>query len=106
MYPRVKKAARGAAGKPALFTAVDALRLPTRGCAAASGGPVCISCTWSEVVTVLSELLNARVRPDFSALVVTIDTPVAVYEKRDLRNGAKELLSGKLPAMLPFVISY
>jgi L-lactate dehydrogenase (cytochrome) len=39
----------------------------------------------------------------FSALVVTIDTPVAGFRERDLRNGAKELLSGKLASMLPFV---
>ena len=39
----------------------------------------------------------------FSALVVTIDTPVAGFRERDLRNGAKELLSGKLGTMLPFV---
>src|SRR5207247_4933845 len=39
----------------------------------------------------------------YSALVVTIDTPVAGLRERDLRNGAKELLSGKLGAMLPFV---
>src|SRR5881227_633026 len=39
----------------------------------------------------------------FSALVVTIDTAVAGLRERDLRNGAKELLSGRLGAMLPFV---
>ena len=39
----------------------------------------------------------------FSALIVTIDTPVAGFRERDLRNGAKELLSGNLGAMLPFV---
>src|SRR5207247_5249882 len=39
----------------------------------------------------------------YSALVVTIDTPVAGLRERDLRNGAKELLSGKLGTMLPFV---
>jgi L-lactate dehydrogenase (cytochrome) len=39
----------------------------------------------------------------FSALVVTIDTPVAGLRERDLRNGAKELLSGELRPMLPFV---
>jgi L-lactate dehydrogenase (cytochrome) len=39
----------------------------------------------------------------FSALVVTIDTPVAGFRERDLRNGAKELLSGNIGAMLPFV---
>src|SRR5881396_802119 len=39
----------------------------------------------------------------FSALVVTIDTAVAGMRERDIRNGAKELLGGKLGAMLPFV---
>src|SRR6266478_5400849 len=32
----------------------------------------------------------------FSALVVTIDTPVAGMRERDSRNGVKELLSGSL----------
>ncbi|MSO48392.1 MAG: alpha-hydroxy-acid oxidizing protein [Acidobacteria bacterium] len=36
-----------------------------------------------------------------SALVVTIDTPVAGMRERDLRNGMKPLLSGKPFAMLP-----
>jgi isopentenyl diphosphate isomerase/L-lactate dehydrogenase-like FMN-dependent dehydrogenase len=39
----------------------------------------------------------------FSALVVTIDTAVAGMRERDFRNGVKELLSGKLRLMLPFV---
>jgi isopentenyl diphosphate isomerase/L-lactate dehydrogenase-like FMN-dependent dehydrogenase len=39
----------------------------------------------------------------FSALVVTIDTAVAGMRERDFRNGVKELLSGKLGSMLPFV---
>jgi len=38
----------------------------------------------------------------YSALVVTIDTPVAGLRARDVRNGIKELLSGGL-AMLPFL---
>src|SRR5204863_3698841 len=42
-------------------------------------------------------------RAGFSALVVTIDTPVAGFRARDLRNGAKQLLSGNRGAMLPFV---
>jgi L-lactate dehydrogenase (cytochrome) len=36
-----------------------------------------------------------------SALVVTIDTPVAGMRERDLRNGTKELISGKPWQMLP-----
>ncbi|MBV9270501.1 MAG: alpha-hydroxy-acid oxidizing protein [Candidatus Eremiobacteraeota bacterium] len=38
----------------------------------------------------------------FSALVVTIDTPVAGFRERDARNGAKELVSRKFFSMLPF----
>ena len=39
----------------------------------------------------------------FSALVVTIDTPVAGLRERDIRNGTKELITRKLGPMLPFV---
>ncbi len=39
----------------------------------------------------------------FSALIVTIDTAVAGMRERDFRNGVKELLSGKIRSMLPFV---
>jgi isopentenyl diphosphate isomerase/L-lactate dehydrogenase-like FMN-dependent dehydrogenase len=39
----------------------------------------------------------------FSALVVTIDTPVAGMRERDPRNGMKELLSGGLFAKVPFL---
>jgi L-lactate dehydrogenase (cytochrome) len=39
----------------------------------------------------------------FSALVVTIDTPVAGLRERDVRNGVKELLSRRLGTMAPFL---
>jgi isopentenyl diphosphate isomerase/L-lactate dehydrogenase-like FMN-dependent dehydrogenase len=39
----------------------------------------------------------------FSALVVTIDTPVAGIRERDYRNGMKELVSGGLIDKLPFL---
>ena len=39
----------------------------------------------------------------YSALVVTIDTPVAGLRERDLRNGMKELLTRNPWTMLPFV---
>jgi len=38
----------------------------------------------------------------YSALVVTIDTPVAGFRERDASNGAKELVSRKFFSMLPF----
>jgi isopentenyl diphosphate isomerase/L-lactate dehydrogenase-like FMN-dependent dehydrogenase len=39
----------------------------------------------------------------FSALVITIDTPVAGMRERDPRNGMTELLTGSILAKLPFL---
>ena len=39
----------------------------------------------------------------YSALILTIDTPVAGLRERDLRNGAKELLTRRAWPMLPYV---
>jgi isopentenyl diphosphate isomerase/L-lactate dehydrogenase-like FMN-dependent dehydrogenase len=39
----------------------------------------------------------------FSALVVTIDTPVAGIRERDYRNGMKELISGGLFEKIPYL---
>jgi isopentenyl diphosphate isomerase/L-lactate dehydrogenase-like FMN-dependent dehydrogenase len=39
----------------------------------------------------------------FSALVVTIDTPVAGMRERDHRNGTSQLLTRKIGTMLPFI---
>jgi isopentenyl diphosphate isomerase/L-lactate dehydrogenase-like FMN-dependent dehydrogenase len=42
-------------------------------------------------------------RAGFSALVVTIDTPVAGMRERDFRNGMKELMGGSVLAKFPFL---
>src|SRR6266568_2064989 len=39
----------------------------------------------------------------FSALVITIDTPVAGMRERDPRNGMSELMTGSVFAKLPFL---
>jgi isopentenyl diphosphate isomerase/L-lactate dehydrogenase-like FMN-dependent dehydrogenase len=104
MYPRGEEAAGRAAGEAGIIYALSTLS----GCrleevATASGGPV-----WYQLYLVggrdcaLAGIERAR-KAGFSALVVTIDTPVAGFRERDLRNGAKELLSGNVGAMLPFV---
>ncbi len=104
MYPRGEEAAARAAGRAGIICTLSTLS----GCrledvANASGGPV-----WYQLYLVggrdcaLAAIERAR-KAGYSALVVTIDTPVAGLRERDLRNGAKELLSGKLGAMLPFV---
>jgi L-lactate dehydrogenase (cytochrome) len=41
----------------------------------------------------------------FSALVVTIDTPVAGIRERDFRNGMKELVGGSLLEKIPYLPS-
>src|ERR1700758_2346183 len=104
MYPRGEEAAARAAGKADIICTLSTLS----GCrledvAAASQGTV-----WYQLYLVggrdcaLGALERAKAA-GFSVLVVTIDTAVAGMRERDLRNGAKELLSGKLGSMLPFV---
>jgi L-lactate dehydrogenase (cytochrome) len=104
MYPRGEEAAARAAGEADIICTLSTLS----GCrledvAVASGGPV-----WYQLYLVggrecaLGGIERAR-KAGFSALVVTIDTPVAGFRERDLRNGAKELLSGDIRTMLPFV---
>jgi L-lactate dehydrogenase (cytochrome) len=39
----------------------------------------------------------------YAALVVTIDTPVAGMRERDVRNGMKALVDGRIGPMLPFL---
>src|ERR1700757_4564088 len=104
MYPRGEEGparAAGAAGVIYTLSTLSGCRLED--VAAASKGPV-----WYQLYLVggrdcaMAAIARAR-KAGFSALVVTIDTPVAGLRERDLRNGAKELLSGKLGAMLPFV---
>ena len=104
MHPRGEEAAAGAAGAAGIAYALSTLS----GCrledvAAASNGPL-----WYQLYLVggrdcaLSAIQRAKAA-GFSALVVTIDTAVAGMRERDLRNGAKELLSGNLGSKLPFV---
>src|ERR1700685_3386766 len=49
-----------------------------------------------------AEIARARAA-GFSALVVTIDTPVAGIRERDFRNGMKELLSGGPLEKIPYL---
>jgi isopentenyl diphosphate isomerase/L-lactate dehydrogenase-like FMN-dependent dehydrogenase len=51
---------------------------------------------------VASATLQRAKQVGYTALILTIDTPVAGMRERDLRNGAKELLTRSWP-MLPYV---
>src|SRR5215469_4617002 len=104
IYPRGEEAATGGAGAAGIAYTLSTLS----GCrledvARESKGPL-----WYQLYLVGGRdcALSAIERAEavgFSALVVTIDTAVAGMRERDLRNGVKELLSGNLGAMLPFV---
>src|ERR1700687_78032 len=93
--------AAGAAGTTYILPTTSGYRLED--VKAASSGPL-----WYQLYLIggreAAEATLARAsRAGFSALVVTIDTPVAGMRERDPRNGIKELLGKSLFAKLPFV---
>jgi len=93
--------AAGAAGTGYILSTISGH--PLEDVKAASAGPV-----WYQLYLLggreASEGAIERARnAGFSALVVTIDTPVAGMRERDFRNGVKELLEGSLFAKIPFV---
>src|SRR5213596_3387175 len=107
IYPRGEEAAARTAGGAGIAYTLSTLS----GCcledvAAVSKGPV-----WYQLYLIggrdcaLSAIERARTA-GFSALVVTIDTPVAGMRERDLRTRVKELLSRQLGKMLPFVSQF
>jgi L-lactate dehydrogenase (cytochrome) len=103
-YPRGEEVAAreaGVAGTAYTLSTLSGSRMED--VAAASSGPV-----WYQLYLLggrdvaISAMQRARAAK-FSALVVTIDTPVAGLRERDIRNGTKELITRKLGPMLPFV---
>ena len=102
-YPRGEEVAARAAGKAGTLYTLSTLS----GCRledvkAATTGPA-----WYQLYLVggpgVARAAMARAKASgYSALVVTIDTPVAGMRERDLRNGTKELL-GRGFSMLPFL---
>ena len=103
-YPRAEQAAAraaGAAGTAYILSTLSGSALEE--VKAASSGPV-----WYQLYLVggrdVAKAGIERARAaGFSALVVTIDTPVGGLRERDVRNGMKELLSRRLWTLLPFV---
>ncbi len=93
--------AAGAAGTAYILSTISGHKLED--VRAGSTGPV-----WYQLYLVggrpVAELTLERAQKcGFSALVVTIDTPVAGMRERDLRNGMKELLGSALFAKLPYL---
>src|SRR5580692_8901423 len=104
MHPDGETAAAreaGAAGTAYILSTISGHALEK--VKAASAGPV-----WYQLYLVggraAAEPAIERARlAGFSALVITIDTPVAGMRERDPRNGMKEILGSSLLAKLPFL---
>jgi L-lactate dehydrogenase (cytochrome) len=106
-YPRGEEVAARAAGEAGTIYTLSTLS----GCAvrdvkAATRGPM-----WYQLYVIggrdvaLAGIERAK-GCGCSALVVTVDTPVAGMRERDVRNGVKELVSGAPFAMLPYVFQF
>ncbi len=103
-YPRGEEAAARAAGRAGTVYTLSTLsgsRLED--VKAATTGP-----GWYQLYLVgghdVARAAIARAQAaGYAALVVTIDTPASGMRERDLRNGAKELLTRRLSSMLPYL---
>jgi L-lactate dehydrogenase (cytochrome) len=103
-YPLGEAEAARAAGNAGTIYALSTLSgTPMETVRAASSGPC-----WYQLYLVggrdvaLAAIDRAR-RAGFSALVMTIDTPVAGMRERDVRNGTKQILTRRLWPMLPYI---
>ncbi|MGH9313182.1 MAG: alpha-hydroxy acid oxidase [Vicinamibacterales bacterium] len=103
-YPLGEAVAAQAAGAAGTIYALSTLSgTPMEVVKAASSAPV-----WYQLYLVggrdvaLAAIERAR-RAGFSALVMTIDTPVAGMRERDVRNGTKQILTRRLWPMLPYL---
>jgi isopentenyl diphosphate isomerase/L-lactate dehydrogenase-like FMN-dependent dehydrogenase len=104
MHPAGEVAAASAAGSAGLIYTLSTISAhKLENVRAASTGPV-----WYQLYIVggraVAEAgIERAQRAGFSALVVTIDTPIAGMRERDPRNGMKELLGGSILSKLPFL---
>jgi isopentenyl diphosphate isomerase/L-lactate dehydrogenase-like FMN-dependent dehydrogenase len=106
-YPRGEEAAARAAGDAGTIYTLSTLS----GCRMEDVRRATSGAAWFQLYLVggrdvaLGGIARAR-REGYSALVVTIDTPVAGMRERDIRNGTKEMLTRRIGTMLPFVWQY
>jgi L-lactate dehydrogenase (cytochrome) len=104
MHPAGELAAASAAGSAGLIYTLSTISAhKLENVRAASTGPVWYQLYLVGGRAVAEGSLERAQRAGFSALVVTVDTPVAGLRERDPRNGMKELLDGSLLSKLPFL---
>jgi L-lactate dehydrogenase (cytochrome) len=104
MHPGGESAAAAAAGESGLaYTLSTISGHKLENVRAASKGPVWYQLYLVGGREVAEGAIERARRAGFSALVVTIDTPVAGMRERDPRNGMKQLLGGSIFSKLPFL---
>lgn len=107
MHPGGEVAAARAAGAAGTIYILSTISgHPLERVKAAATGPV-----WYQLYLSggreVAETAIARARDaGFSALVITIDTPVPGMRERDIRNGTNQLLGDSLVAKLPFLSQF
>jgi L-lactate dehydrogenase (cytochrome) len=106
-YPRGEEVAARVAGETGTIYTLSTLS----GCAVADVKKATRGPVWYQLYLVggrdvaLGGINRAR-QCGCSALVVTIDTPVAGLRERDTRNGVKELVAGTPFTMFPYVFQF
>jgi len=104
MHPGGERAAASAAGRAGTAYILSTISgHPLENVRAASSGPVLYQLYLLGGRAAAADAIARARDAQFSALVVTIDTPVAGMRERDLRNGMKELLGANPFAQLPFL---
>ncbi|HSP14737.1 MAG TPA: alpha-hydroxy acid oxidase [Thermoanaerobaculia bacterium] len=106
-YPRGEEvAARVAGDAGTIYTLSTLSGCAVRDVKAATRGPVWYQLYLIGGRDVAMGAIERAKSCGCSALVVTVDTPVAGMRERDLRNGVKELVSGAPFAMVPYVFQF
>ena len=104
MHPRGEVAAASAAGLAGIayiLSTISGHRLED--VKAASSGPVWYQLYLLGGRAAAEGAIERARRAGFSALVVTVDTPVSGLRERDPRNGMKQLLGSSLLARIPYL---
>jgi L-lactate dehydrogenase (cytochrome) len=103
-YPHAEEhAARAAGAAGTVYTLSTLSGTKLEDVKAATRGPAWYQLYLVGGRDVASAAIERARAAGYSALVVTIDTPVAGMRERDVRNGMKALVDGRLGPMLPFL---
>jgi isopentenyl diphosphate isomerase/L-lactate dehydrogenase-like FMN-dependent dehydrogenase len=103
-WPRGEARAAAAAGKAGTIYTLSTLSgTPIEEVKSAASGPCWFQLYLCGGRDVASKAIERAKAAGYSALVITIDTPVSGMRERDFRNGIKELLTFRPLTMAPFI---